>query len=102
LDKSAQNTPVLLREIKRNLRFVNHRKTNSVVGSAMEPSAHPSPDRQAVDRPKDTTRAVANALPSKQRARRTNDPFAGIEMLTARGRRVVLKPKKNGTLPLMS
>jgi hypothetical protein len=35
-----------------------------------------------------TSRTSSAELPSRQRAKRTNDPFAGIDLNTARGRRV--------------
>src|ERR1039458_822359 len=44
--------------------------------------------RTATARQPSPGRAPGAELPSRQRARRTNDPFASLEMNTARGRRV--------------
>jgi hypothetical protein len=44
-------------------------------------------DRRAAVPSSSPRRMVGDALPNRQRAKRTNDPFAGLDMNTARGRR---------------
>jgi hypothetical protein len=43
--------------------------------------------RTAAVAPSSPQRLTGDALPKRQRARRTNDPLAGLDMNTARGRR---------------